>query len=136
MVLPTFGTKPVFSERGGLQLSENTTFMLKFVGTIKWGAFLDHLAGSFAPEVVFKARILISKQTALFFPIVTMQDISYNYLGNSHIHISSLTAAIEKSSFSFFFNVDFEHLSDHLQTNYRFSESVLPYVFIFHIIHQ
>ncbi len=59
----------IFRKGGGLQLSENTTFMLKFVGTIKWGAFLGDLAGSFAPEVVFKAGILISKQTALFIPI-------------------------------------------------------------------
>ena len=70
MAVSNFRTKPVFSESGRLKLSKYIIFTPKFGGTIKWGAFLGDLARSFAPEVVLETRILISKQTALFIPIL------------------------------------------------------------------
>ena len=70
MIVRNFITKLVFSERGGLQLSKNTTFMLKFGSSIKWEPFWPVLAGNFAPEVVLEVKNLISKQTALKKPIL------------------------------------------------------------------
>ena len=68
-----FQDKTDIFRKGGLQLSKNTTFMQKFGGPIKWEPFWAVLAGNFAPEVVLKASFLISKQTALFFPIADLQ---------------------------------------------------------------
>ncbi len=65
----SFGIKVVFLESSGPPLSGNSTFMLKFGGPIKWEPILAVYAGSFAPEVVLEAGILISKQTALWTPI-------------------------------------------------------------------